>query len=121
MVRSGRDQTRKPYKDRIMMPQPNLAGLAVAVPPFPKTERGYFHLTPRGWERRDTGPFPSDRCETWLYEMEREAPDAKQQVTLARIWRCPNYDPALDKDLYALFGDPVQPSSDRNVTLKCYV
>lgn len=105
-----------------MTTQPDFAEAAPAENvSFPKTERGYFHLTPRGWERRDTGPFPSDRCETWLYEMEREASDAKEQITLARIWHCPDYDPALNKDLHTLFGDPMQPTANRNVTLKCYI
>jgi len=88
---------------------------------FPKYERGYFHLTPRGWERRDQAPFPDDRCETWYYEMNREAPDAKEQVTLARTWLRPNCDTALKSELHALFGQPVEPSANRNVTLKCYV
>ena len=88
---------------------------------FPKTERGYFHLTPRGWERLDSPPFPADRCETWYYEMDRAASDAKEQVTLARSWICPHYEPKRAEFLHARFGDAVLPSTNRNVTLKCYV
>ena len=54
---------------------------------FPKSEQGYFHLTPTGWVRQDQVPFPQDRCETWLYEMEWPQEDAKERVTLTRIWR----------------------------------
>ena len=87
---------------------------------FPKFDRGYFHLTPRGWERVDSAPFPPDRSETWFYEMNCEAPDAKEQVTLARTWTNPDCDPAMLNHLHALFGEPVPPTSRRNVTLKCY-
>lgn len=72
-----------------MMSQPGFAGASTAGAPFPKTGRGYFHLTPRGLEQRDTDPFPPDCCETWLYEMKCEASDAKKQVSRARIWRRP--------------------------------
>lgn len=88
---------------------------------FPRVDRGYFHLTPRGWERCDQAPFPSDRSETWYYELNRAAADAKEQVSLARTWICKNYDAASNNALHAQFGDPVLPSSHRNVTLKCYV
>ncbi len=46
---------------------------------FPKTDRGYFHLTEHGWMRQDLPPFPANRAETWRYEMERPAEDAKER------------------------------------------
>jgi hypothetical protein len=88
---------------------------------FPKLDRGYFHLTPRGWERKDSAPFPEDRLETWYYEMERSAEDSKEQVTLARSWTSPDVTPAKKSALLAAFGQAVEPTSFRNVTLKCYV
>jgi hypothetical protein len=86
---------------------------------FPKSEQGYFHLTPTGWVRQDQVPFPQDRCETWLYEMEWPQEDAKERVTLTRIWRSPSSDTATNDGLRALFGDPVAPTQSRNVTLEC--
>lgn len=88
---------------------------------YPKSDWGYFHLTPRGWERKDTKPFPEDRVETWYYEMECPAEDAKEQVTLARSWMGPTKSLELKKVLHARFGDPIEPAHSRNITLKCYV
>ena len=56
---------------------------------FPRSDGGYFHLTPKGWVRKDVAPFPQDRCETWAYEMEWPAEDAKEQVTLTKVWVAP--------------------------------
>jgi hypothetical protein len=50
-----------------------------------KIERGFYHLTPNGWARRDHQPFPKDRVETWAYEMECPAEDAKERVRLTRM------------------------------------
>jgi hypothetical protein len=88
---------------------------------FPKNENGYFHLTPHGWIRRDEIPFPPDRCETWLYEMERPYEDAKEKVTLTKIWISPSSDSAMTDGLRTRFGDPVAPTPARNVTLECRV
>lgn len=85
---------------------------------FPRNENGYFHLTPGGWVRQDQAPFPQDRCETWLYEMEWPCEDAKEQVTLTKIWARPG-DTA--DGLRARFGDPVTPTPARNVKLECQV
>ena len=84
---------------------------------FPRSESGYFHLTPTGWVRRDLAPFPPDRCETWLYEMEWPHEDAKEQVTLTKVWASP----MASDDLRARFGEAVAPSPSRNVTLECRV
>lgn len=88
---------------------------------FPKNESGYYHLTPKGWVRRDLVPFPDDRCETWLYEMEWPQEDAKQRVTLTKIWVSPRSDRIANDDLRAYFGEPIAPSPSRNVTLECRV
>ena len=88
---------------------------------FPRRDGGYFHLTPKGWVRKDIAPFPEDRRETWLYEMEWPAEDAKEQVILTKIWVSPDSSsPAIEK-LRAQFGDPLAPSRKRNVKLECRV
>lgn len=88
---------------------------------FPRRDGGYFHLTPKGWVRKDVAPFPKDRCETWAYEMEWPAEDAKEQVILTKIWVSPNSSsPAIEK-LRAQFGNPFAPSRTRNVKLECRV
>ncbi len=86
---------------------------------FPKTERGFFHLTPKGWVRQDDAPFPDDRCETWRYEMEWPHEDAKELVTLTKVWVSGD-DDAIG-DLHSRFGDAVMPNPARNVTLECRV
>jgi hypothetical protein len=86
---------------------------------FPRQDGGYFHLTPKGWVRKDRAPFPEDRCETWLYEMEWPSEDAKEQVILTKIWASPN-SPAIER-LRAQFGNPLAPSRTRNVKLECRV
>lgn len=88
---------------------------------FPKSERGYFHLTGSGWVRLDRSPFPADRVETWKYEMEREAEDAKEQVCLTKVWSDPKADGDRVANLHKQFGAPVKPARDRNVTLECQV
>ena len=85
---------------------------------FPRTEIGYFHLTPAGWVRQDVGPFPPDRCETWFYEMEWPEEDAKEQVTLTKIWASSVPGSANDA-LRARFGNAVAPTPARNVKLEC--
>lgn len=88
---------------------------------FPKKERGLFHLTPQGWRRGDNQPFPADRIETWTYEMECPAEDAKEQVCLTRTWICSTATSQVSAALHARFGEPVLPTPERNVTLECQV
>ena len=87
---------------------------------FPRTESGYFHLTPQGWVRQDSRPFPENRCETWLYEMEWPHEDAKEQVTLTKVWASSASETSNDA-LRARFGDAVAPSPARSVKLECRV
>jgi hypothetical protein len=49
---------------------------------FPKNDFGYFHLTTKGWIRKDSEPFPDDRVETWSYDMEWPTGADKEQVRL---------------------------------------
>lgn len=88
---------------------------------YPKVERGFYHLLPDGWRRRDFEPFPPMRLETWTYEMERPAEGAKENVSLVRSWKKPGA--ANDKlaAMHIWFGEPVHPNVSRNVTLKCEV
>ena len=88
---------------------------------FPKTEKGYFHLTPNGWVRKDIAPFPPDRCETWRYEMEWPAEDAKERITLAKVWISPASSNSENNALRARFESPISPTPERNVTLECRV
>ena len=88
---------------------------------FPKTESGYFHLTPNGWVRKDMEPFPADRCETWRYEMEWPAEDAKEQVTLTKLWVSRKSPGSTNEALHARFGNPVSPNLKRNIMLECRV
>jgi UrcA family protein len=88
---------------------------------FPRNEKGYFHLTPEGWVRQDRFPFPANRCETWLYEMEWPHEDAKEQVTLTKVWTSAPPDAVTTNLLRSRFGDPVAPTPERNVKLECRV
>ena len=83
-------------------------------------ERGYFHLTPDGWVRTDGEPFPPNRIETWDYQLASEADDAKEQVRLDRVWKAPASE-AYACLLRERFGDPVLPTTLRNVLMGCQV
>jgi hypothetical protein len=50
----------------------------------PERDSGDFHLTAKGWIRKNTEPFPADRLETWRYEMVQPSGDAKAQVRPAK-------------------------------------
>lgn len=80
---------------------------------------GYFHLTSQGWVRKDTQPFPADRMETWQYEEERPAEDAKDRIRLTRIWHKPNTAATELERLHAHFGEAISPDIDRHITLDC--
>lgn len=86
---------------------------------FPINDSGFFHLTAHGWLRKDLHPFPKDRIETWEYEMERSAEDAKEQVHLARIWASTDIPAAHREAIYAKFGDAIHATPERHVMLDC--
>jgi hypothetical protein len=88
---------------------------------YPKRDSGFFHLTPQGWFRGDQRPFPADRVETWSYEMECPAEDAKEQVCLTRIWENTRMTPQGHEIIRARFGEPLHPTLERNVVLECQV
>jgi len=88
---------------------------------YPKSDRGYFHLTEHGWVRHDALPFPADRVETWQYEMECQAQDARERVCLTRIWRRSGIAPEIHQSLHKRFGGPIPLSPDRNITLECNI
>jgi hypothetical protein len=83
------------------------------------SDSGFFHLTPYGWARQDGEPFPADRIETWCYEMEVPADDAKERVCLTRVWRHPGLSPEQCDDWRQHFGPPLRASLERNITLEC--
>jgi hypothetical protein len=84
-------------------------------------ESGYFHLTPTGWTRKDSEPPPPGRLETWKYELERPAPDAKEEVTLTRIWISKDVTDAQSIALHTQHGEAVESTHERNVILHCDV
>ena len=88
---------------------------------FPKTDHGFFHLTQEGWVRQDLQPFPSNRVETWQFEMDWPAEDAKERVCLTKVWGLPGAEPGTLKALHAHYGAPVPPTPERNVTLECNI
>jgi hypothetical protein len=88
---------------------------------FPESDNGYFHLTPTGWTRKDSEPPPADRLETWRYRLERPARDAKDEVTLTRVWISKNVTDAQSIALHTHHGEAVEPTRERNVVLDCHV
>ena len=86
-----------------------------------ENESGYFNLTPDGWLRNDSEPFPSNRLETWKYQLERPAPDAKDEVTLTRVWISKDVTDAQSVVLHVRRGEAVQATLNRNVVLDCRV
>jgi hypothetical protein len=88
---------------------------------YPKSDSGFFHLTPQGWVRCDHRPFPVDRVETWSYEMECQAEDAKERVCLTRIWANSRITPQDHAVIRSRFGEPLSPTVERNVVLECRV
>ena len=90
-------------------------------PPVSHRESGYFHLTQTGWTRKDSEPPPSARLETWRYELDRPAPDAKDEVTLTRIWISKDVTDAQSIALHTQHGEAVESTHERNVILHCDV
>jgi hypothetical protein len=88
---------------------------------LPRNDAGYFHLTDKGWVRCDNLPYPADRIETWKYEEDRPASDAKEQVRLTRIWCAPHMTEAERGTIRARFGNAVSPNEDRHLILDCLV
>jgi hypothetical protein len=88
---------------------------------FQKDDFGYFHLTERGWIRRDALPFPSDRVETWRYEEERPASDAKDRIRLTRIWSDHTVTDYRRNELRIKFGNAIAPTEDRHLVIDCLV
>jgi hypothetical protein len=91
------------------------------MPSYPEKELGFFHLRADGWTRKDTQPFPEDRLETWAYEREIPAEDAKERVCLTRIWTRPGMSTNGLNAFHAFFGEALYPTPGRNVTLECEV
>jgi hypothetical protein len=90
----------------------------------PKTtsnDSGLFHLTAKGWVRKDFAPYPQDRVETWRYDMERPHPDAKEQAHLTRIWVSADVSDTQLQDFRKRFGDALTPTADRHLILDCRV
>jgi hypothetical protein len=67
-----------------------------------RDDKRYFHLTPKGWVRQDDLPYPWDRVETWVYEIERV--EDEEEVRLVRLWSNDSMTPAARDGLRAKFG-----------------
>jgi hypothetical protein len=89
------------------------------MPERSRTDSGFYHLTPTGWIRKDTGAAPQGRVETWHYFMEQSSPDAKEQVHLTRRWIAPGMSEADCEKLHKQFGEAIEPSDDREIILNC--
>jgi len=85
---------------------------------YPINDRGFYHLTRQGWVRKDHAPFPHDRIETWSYDMECLADDAKERVCLRRTWKARDWDQQECQNLRTRFGTPVPLTTERNITLE---
>ena len=88
---------------------------------YPIVDEGFYHLTKHGWVRKDHVPFPSDRIETWAYEMECLAEDAKERVCLRRTWKAQDAETQERQSLRGFFGTPVPLTAERNITLEADV
>jgi len=88
---------------------------------YPQHERGFFHLTENGWLRCDFEPFPLGRIETWQFVLQCQAEDAKENVRLTRVWSKPGFNAERLLRLHSRFGQPLEPTPQRNVTLECRV
>jgi hypothetical protein len=96
-------------------------GCKMNDPQISENENGYFHLTPDGWTRKDSGPPPANRLETWKYQLERPSPDAKDEVTLTRVWISKDVTEAQSIKLHTRHGEAVDATRERNVILDCHV
>lgn len=99
----------------------SIAGQEREIAGYPIVERGFFHLTPEGWIRQDRQPFPTNRIETWAYEMNCPADDAKEQVCLTRTWASPSMSEQGRAAFHDLHGEPIRPQPMRNIKLQCEV
>ncbi|HWU54119.1 MAG TPA: hypothetical protein VN175_01375 [Rhizomicrobium sp.] len=88
---------------------------------YPRIEHGFYHLLSDGWCRKDHQPFPEERLETWSYEMEQPAEDAKEHINLTRTWKRPGISAEGLQAFHVYFGEALLPSVCRNVTLECDV
>ena len=75
-----------------------------------RPDKRYFHLTPKGWVRKDELPFPQDRVETWVHESERLHEDAEEEIRLSRLWSDAATAPAARDALRARFAQMTAPA-----------
>ncbi len=85
------------------------------------SDRGHFHLTPNGWVRCDDEPYPSNRVETWLYEMDQPEEDSKEFDTLTRLWVSETVSPVAREALRARFGEPLVVTKNRKLVIQSRV
>ena len=86
-----------------------------------ESENKAASITQTGWTRKDSEPPPSGCLETWRYELDRPAPDAKDEVTLTRIWISKDVTDAQSIALHTQHGEAVESTHERNVILHCDV
>jgi hypothetical protein len=76
-----------------------------------------FHLTPTGWARKSDEPFPSDRVETWSYDMYQASGFSKEIVTFKRVWINEEVDQAQRDEMRKKFGFPYKSTRSREVSI----
>lgn len=91
----------------------------MTLPAFSKSDEGFYHLTNAGWLRQDDRPFPAGRFETWRFESETPAVDAKEQIHLTRLWTSADSTPEQRDLLRVRFGYPVRAAHGLHLTIDC--
>lgn len=77
-----------------------------------------FHLTPTGWARKSTEPFPPDRAETWAYDLYQASGWSKEIITFKRVWINETAPEAQRDELRKKFGFPYSSTRGREVTIQ---
>jgi hypothetical protein len=79
------------------------------------SDEGFYHLTPRGWVRKDVEPFPEGRVETWRYTMHQSSGWSEERRKLHCRWVEPNVSRDERDSLRKQFGWPYGPRSKHSV------
>ena len=63
------------------------------------------HLTPSGWQRSDDPPFPEDRVETLLCEVNAPEEEGAEHSAITPLWVSPKLTRSERDALHFAFGD----------------
>ena len=67
-----------------------------------------YHLTPSGWQRADDPPFPEDRVETLLCEVDEPEEDGAKLSAVTPLWVSPKLTRSQRDELHFEFGESPQ-------------